>query len=84
MIAKIRLVDRALLFSAAPDSIGKEPAPWEEGHATPTNRYFALGHNRDAVFVPMVKGWRSMGLEAFGEPVLVGGSELPMACLTCS
>lgn len=77
MIAKIRLVDRVLLLSAAPDSVGKEPAPWEEGHATPTNRYFGLAHNRDGLFIPMVKGWGLMGLGVFGDAVLVEGSEPP-------
>ena len=77
MIAKIRLVDRVLLFSAVTDSIGREPAPWEEGHTTPTNRYYALGHNRDPFFIPMVKGWELIGLNAFGAPILADGSEPP-------
>lgn len=77
MIAKLRLVDRVLMFSSVPDSIGTQSAPWVAGHVTPTNRYFGLVHEQDGFFVPILAGWDSIGTRAFGDPVQVETSEPP-------
>ena len=78
MIAKIRVVDRVLMFSAVPDSIGRASVPWVGGtHRTPTDRYFGLAHNRDGFFLPILAGWDSLGLSAFGPAMLVDASEPP-------
>jgi hypothetical protein len=77
MLAKIRLVDRVVMFSAVPDSIGKGSVPWVGTHRTPIDRYFGLAHNRDGFFLPILAGWDSLGLAAFGPTVLVDGSEPP-------
>jgi len=77
MIAKLRLVDRVLMFSAVPDSIGKGSVPWVGSHRTPSDRYYGLAHNRDGFFLPILAGWDSLGLSAFGQPVLVDTAEPP-------
>jgi len=77
MIAKIRIVDRVLMFSAVPDSIGKQSVPWVATHKTPTERYYGLAHNRDGFFLPILAAWDSIGLSAFRGPVVVEGSAPP-------
>ena len=79
MIAKLRLVDRVMMFSSVPDSIGTQSAPWTVGHVTPTNRYFGLVHQQDGFFLPILAGWDSIGMRAFGTPVQVETSEPPYA-----
>jgi hypothetical protein len=77
MIAKIRLVARVLMFSAVPDSIGKTSAPWETPGATPANRYYGLAHEQDAFFAPILGGWASLGMTAFGSAMNVDSSDPP-------
>jgi hypothetical protein len=78
MIGKIRLVSRAVLFSAITDSLGHEAVPWVgTPGVTPVNRYYGLAHDRDAFFPPIRAGWDSLGLAAFGPAMLVESSEPP-------
>lgn len=78
MISKLRLVDRVVMFSAVPDSIGHESVPWVGAPgATPGNRYYGLGHDRDPVFPSIGAGWDSLGMAAFGPPVLAESGEAP-------
>ena len=49
----------------------------DRGHATPTNRYFGLVHQQDGFFLPILAGWDSIGMRAFGDPVQVETSEPP-------
>jgi len=77
MIAKLRLVDRVMMFSSVPDSIGTQSAPWVVGHVTPANRYFGLVHEQDGFFLPILAAWDSIGMRSFGGPVQVETSEPP-------
>jgi hypothetical protein len=79
MLGKIRLVDRVVMFSAVPDSIGTQAAPWVALGRTPGNRYYGLAHNRDGFFIPILAGWDSLGLQAFGVPTVVDGNTPPYA-----
>jgi hypothetical protein len=57
MIGKIRLVHRALLFSAT------EPAAWTtENHFTPSDRYFGFAHTQEAGVLPMRLSWANLRL----------------------
>ncbi len=78
MIARVRLVDRVLMFSAVPDSIGDESVSWVGSpHVTPVNRYYGLVHDRDAFFPVFQAAWDSLGLAVFGPAVAVETSEAP-------
>jgi hypothetical protein len=77
MIAKGRLVDRVVMFSSVPDSIGKGSVAWVAQHETPSNRYYGLAHNRDGFFLPILASWDSLGLTAFGPAVVVDGAQAP-------
>ncbi len=77
MLAKLHLVDRVMMFSSVPDSIETQSAPWTVGHVTPTNRYFGLVHQQDGFFLPILAGWDSIGMRAFGGAVQVETSEPP-------
>ena len=77
MIAKLRLVDRVVMFSSVPDSIGKQSVPWVAQHRTPSNRYYGLAHNRDGFFVPILASWDSLGLAAFGPSTVIDGAHAP-------
>ena len=78
MIAKLRLVDRVVMFSSVPDSIGRASAPWVGGaHATPSNRYYGLAHLRDGLLPPILAGWDSLGMAVFGPDAIVEANEPP-------
>ena len=71
-------MSRVVLFSAVPDSLGRESVPWVGAPgATPINRYYGLAHVQDGGFSPMRAGWDSLGLAAFGPHMLVESSEPP-------
>ena len=67
MIAKLRLVARVVMFSSPPDSLGTEAPPWLATHVTPSDRYWGLAHDRDVFFRPILAGWDSLGMAAFGD-----------------
>lgn len=78
MIARLRLVDRVVLFSSVTDSLGRESVPWVgEPHVTPSNRYWGLANDRDAFYPAIVAGWDSLGLAPLGPATFVETSAPP-------
>ncbi len=77
MIAKLRLVARVVMFSAPTDSVGTKAPPWLATHMTPSDRYWGLAHDRDVFFQPILAGWDSLGMAAFGEWVAPEASAPP-------
>ncbi len=78
MIAKLRVVPRVVLFSAVPDTVAGLGAPtWETGHATASERYWGLVHERDPSFHAMTASWHALGMDAFGRRVRVEESGPP-------
>jgi hypothetical protein len=75
-IAKQRLVARVVMFGAPADGLGGQAAPWMSLGATPPDRYFGLAHVRDP-FTSIVPNWEALGLERFGDVVVVERSEPP-------
>jgi hypothetical protein len=72
MIAKLNVTDRVVLFSAVPDTdtglVSPTAPTWEYGHATPTDRYWGLAHDKDPRYAAINKGWCALGMTAFGTP----------------
>jgi hypothetical protein len=62
VIAKYWRVDRVVMFSAVPDSVGFEAPRWLSTHLTPSNRYFGLAHNSDGFLKPIRAGWALLGM----------------------
>lgn len=78
MIAKLRVVARVVMFSAVPDNVPGLGAPtWEAEHATPSERYWGLGHEHDGFFGGITAGWVALGMNAFGALVRVEASGPP-------
>jgi hypothetical protein len=69
MIAKIRLVERVVMFSAVTDSLEGASVPWVATHVTPSGRYYGLDHDRDEQFRSIRASWDSLGMAAFGPAV---------------
>jgi hypothetical protein len=68
MIAKLRVVARVVLFSAAPDSLLGAAPGWLSSRlaptATPSDRYYGLAHDCDGFFPSIVASWDSLGMRA--------------------
>jgi hypothetical protein len=77
VIAKIRLVDRVVLFSAVPDSIGSNAPAWLATHVTPSNRYFGLAHDKDLFLPAITDGWNRLGMSVYGPAVSPESSPWP-------
>ena len=79
MIAKLRKVDRVVLFSSVPDNVPGLGAPtWETTHATPSERYWGLAHDRDTTaFIPSLASWTAFGMDVFGPAVVPEASAPP-------
>ena len=76
MIAKLRLVDRVVLLSGITDGVGGVAAQWVTLGETPSDRYYALVHARDAQFLPYdIANWTALGLPAFGAPLAPESNE---------
>ncbi|HXM83835.1 MAG TPA: hypothetical protein VN929_18165 [Burkholderiales bacterium] len=79
MIAKLRRVDRVVLFSAVPDNVPGLGAPtWEMTHVTASERYWGLAHDRDTMaFIPILASWTALGMDEFGPAVAPEASAPP-------
>jgi hypothetical protein len=75
VIAKYWRVDRVVMFSAVPDSVGAVAPDWLSTHATPSNRYFGLAHAHERFLPPILAGWDSLGMR--GSPVAPEDGEPP-------
>lgn len=70
MTAKIRDVERALLFDAT------EPALWTmDPFTTPVGRLFGFAHTLESIYDPIVRSWAQIGLP--GPIVSVDGADAP-------
>jgi hypothetical protein len=77
-IAKLRVVARVVMFSAPDELYAGAPPSWEStGHATPSARYFGLGHDRDGVYPGILGDWTALGMDTFGSKVQVETSAPP-------
>jgi hypothetical protein len=84
MIARLRLVSRAILFSST------EPAPWTSTtFATPANRLFGFAHRGEAGYAGISASWRLMEMpgpisSVDGATAPFGGShQLQTGVATC-
>lgn len=76
MIAKVHVVDGALLFAGGPDfnSNFGQLAPWLVGHATPSEDYVGFVHSEDGSAIHIAT-WNLLGLT--GAPVDVASAPFP-------
>jgi hypothetical protein len=82
LIAKLNVTDRVVLFSAVPDTttgLANPTAPsWESsGHATPTDRYWGLAHDKDPRYAAIAEGWSALGMTVPVPPVAPEKSSPP-------
>ena len=78
LIAKLRRVDRVVMFSGPPDArVSDETDPWVAIGETPASKYFALFHDRDGFVVGIRANLEALQLGRFGEPVIVEGNLPP-------
>ena len=75
LIAKIRLVNRALMFAAMDYSaVQRRVAPWmERPGLTPPSSFFTFQHEKDELipYIPMsTLAWPALGITRFGPPAL--------------
>lgn len=72
MIARLRVVDRAILFSST------EPAPWtSSSFATPMSQLFGFVHRQESGYTGITASWRFMQMA--GQITTVDGGSPPFA-----
>ncbi len=74
-----RLLAGVLMFGSPADSSRafRRPALWlGDPHRTPTSRYYAFSHEDDNP-TNQLAAWRALGLDGFGETVVVEASSSP-------
>jgi hypothetical protein len=78
LIAKLRRVDRVVMFSGPPDArVADETDPWVAIGETPAAKYFALFHDKDHLVAGIRANLNALGLSRFGDPVAVEGNVPP-------
>jgi len=78
LIAKLRHVDRVVMFSGPPDArVPDEVDRWVAIGETPVSKYFALLHHRDHLGAGIRANLAALGLRRFGDSVVAELSEPP-------
>ena len=78
LIAKLRRVDRVVMFSGPPDArVAGEADSWVAIGETPAAKYFALFHDKDHTVAGIRVNLETLGLLRFGDAVKVEGNVPP-------
>jgi hypothetical protein len=78
LIAKLRRVDRVVMFSGVPDArVAAATDPWISIGETPAAKYFALFHDQDHLEAGIRANLNALDLSRFGDPVKVEGNVPP-------
>jgi hypothetical protein len=78
LIAKLRRVDRVVMFSGPPDArVATETDPWVAIGETPAAKYFALFHDKDHLVAGIRANLDALGLSRFADPVRVEANVPP-------
>lgn len=82
MIGKLNRVARVVMISSPTDGLlnADQAARWVAIDATPAERYFGLGHQREFPIRPIRANWKALGLDVFGAPVAPETSAPPYGC----
>lgn len=81
LIGKLRTVSRVIMTGSVSDQVDPfsgPAAPWiRTPGQTPADRYYGFGNRKDVFWRGMVVAWRALGMERYGQPVIVENASPP-------